>query len=273
MYNGIGLTTVRGSATSGHISKNLSYIKPDFFRNKIDANTNTSALGGGRVGNGDVRNNRHGVLFKSNKDVIEHNKKHALEAEIYELQESMRDNGCSEETIERKVEELKNKQKNSRNYQLTVRSSGKNTDTHEISALKEEENKKLKNAFGIRDDFVSGEAFDPELQAARRQLREQQNSMRNEQRKELADRDRDEQLRRKTKDNDEDRRIENRGRTRYDSRDRRRYRDSRSRSRDNRKYNKRSPSRDRRADLNHQRRSSNSNSTSYSSTPRSRSRS
>ena len=28
MYNGIGLTTARGSGTSGYVQKNLSHVKP-----------------------------------------------------------------------------------------------------------------------------------------------------------------------------------------------------------------------------------------------------
>ena len=37
--NGIGLTTVRGSVTSGHGTRNLNHIKPEFYRNKLLANT------------------------------------------------------------------------------------------------------------------------------------------------------------------------------------------------------------------------------------------
>ena len=32
MYNGIGLTTPRGSGTSGYVQKNLSFVKPQKSR-------------------------------------------------------------------------------------------------------------------------------------------------------------------------------------------------------------------------------------------------
>ena len=38
-YNGIGLTTPRGSATSGHVQRNLSHLRPDFYRSKLSANS------------------------------------------------------------------------------------------------------------------------------------------------------------------------------------------------------------------------------------------
>jgi len=37
MYNGIGLTTARGSGTSGYVQKNLSHIKPYAQTNQRDS--------------------------------------------------------------------------------------------------------------------------------------------------------------------------------------------------------------------------------------------
>ena len=174
MYNGIGLTTVRGSATSGHVSKNLSYIKPEFFRNKLDVNTNTSALGiRGGFNNDDRKNN--GLMFKTNKDVIEHNRNYAFEAELYEISENMRENGSSEEQIERKISEMRKKQSSVSNYQVVVKKSKTSgTDTHELNARKADEDKKLRNAFGISDNYVPGASFDPAVQAERKAIQEQQ---------------------------------------------------------------------------------------------------
>jgi serine/arginine repetitive matrix protein 2 len=93
-YNGIGLSTVRGSATSGHVQKNLSHIRPEFFRNKIDSNTGKNQQG----------NASNPYALRVNNDVIEHNKKHAMEAKIYEYQEDLVDKGVmSAEEIEQKV--------------------------------------------------------------------------------------------------------------------------------------------------------------------------
>lgn len=183
MYNGIGLTTVRGSATSGHVSKNLSYLRPEFFRNKLDAN-----LSGGRQG--DAQRGKMGASFKVNKDVLEHNKKHALEAEVFEFEESLRDSGkYSEDQISTKVSDFRAQQQHKPQSQQgsarrdTSKAAGRATDTHEISARKNEENRKLRSAFGIRDDFVSGSSFDPVAQEQRRKEREAEHTARFEQNK------------------------------------------------------------------------------------------
>lgn len=227
MYNGIGLATVRGSATSGHVSKNMSYIKPEFFRNKLDANQS-----GGRQGD---RSNG-GATFKVNKDVLEHNRKHALEAQVFEFEDSLREKGgYTEEEIESKVADFRANQAqrqviNSSRNNVNSSRTGRATDTHEISARKIEENERLRSAFGIGKDFVSGASFDPVVQEQRRKDREAQKAARFEQNK--LDRERREQEqaeRRKIQDGrreaDEDRRGEKRGRD--DSRERRR--DSRDR--------------------------------------------
>jgi serine/arginine repetitive matrix protein 2 len=188
MYNGIGLSTVRGSATSGHVQKNMSYIKPEFFRNKLDANQ-----GGGRFG--DARTGRDGATYKVNKDVIEHNKKHAIEAKVYEFEDSLREEGgLTEEQIEEKVAAFRKRlTENGGRGGNGSRTQGRGTDTHEISARKNEENERLRAAFGIRDNFVSGSSFDPAAQEQRRKDREAERAAKFERNK--ADRERRERER------------------------------------------------------------------------------
>jgi serine/arginine repetitive matrix protein 2 len=192
MYNGIGLSTVRGSATSGHVQKNMSYIKPEFFRNKLDANQ-----GGGRFG--DARTGRDGATYKVNKDVIEHNKKHAIEAKVYEFEDSLREEGgLTEEQIEEKVAAFRKRlTENGGRGGNGSRTQGRGTDTHEISARKNEENERLRAAFGIRDNFVSGSSFDPAAQEQRRKDREAERAAKFERNKvdrERRERERDERL-------------------------------------------------------------------------------
>jgi serine/arginine repetitive matrix protein 2 len=192
MYNGIGLSTVRGSATSGHVQKNMSYIKPEFFRNKLDANQ-----GGGRFG--DARTGKDGATYKVNKDVIEHNKKHAIEAKVYEFEDSLREEGgLTEEQIEEKVAAFRKRlTENGGRGGNGTRTQGRGTDTHEISARKNEENERLRAAFGIRDNFVSGSSFDPAAQEQRRKDREAERAAKFERNKvdrERRERDRDERV-------------------------------------------------------------------------------
>jgi serine/arginine repetitive matrix protein 2 len=192
MYNGIGLSTVRGSATSGHVQKNMSYIKPEFFRNKLDANQ-----GGGRFG--EARTGKDGATYKVNKDVIEHNKKHAIEAKVYEFEDSLREEGgLTEEQIEEKVAAFRKRlTENGGRGGNGTRTQGRGTDTHEISARKNEENERLRAAFGIRDNFVSGSSFDPAAQEQRRKDREAERAAKFERNKvdrERRERERDERV-------------------------------------------------------------------------------
>ena len=171
MYNGIGLSTVRGSATSGHVQKNLSHIQPQFFRNKLDANT-------GKQGR---RDGSHGDT-QSNAAVLEHNRKHAIEAEIFEFQEDLVDKGYSAEDIEKKVSEFR---ANLMSGNTGVKRSGHGKgvdkmDSHLTSRYKEEKNRQVANAFGIGNDFVPGSSFDPEAQEKRRRMREEEKKLEKE---------------------------------------------------------------------------------------------
>jgi len=92
MYNGIGLSTPRGSATSGYVTKNLTYIKPEFFRNKL------SARSGHYEGAEDAKRRT-----KGNEEILRHNEKRAIEAKLFELQEVLLEQGLTDEEIETKL--------------------------------------------------------------------------------------------------------------------------------------------------------------------------
>ena len=148
MYNGIGLTTPRGSGTSGHVVKNASFLRPEFFRNKIDENT------------GKHNNSSSQALHSAagNKEILDHNKKRELESKLYELQESMIEQGYSDAEIEEKLAEARLK-----NQKIGVGNSSRNSkssnDSHVRGSLKQEENLRIRSAFGIKSDFSEGDSF------------------------------------------------------------------------------------------------------------------
>jgi len=201
MYNGIGLTTTRGSATSGHVQKNLSHLRPEFFRNKLDSNT-------GKHKNQDFRHGEKDNIFnkKLNKEVIEHNRKHALEAEIFELEENLRENGHSKEEIVDRVNELRLKQQQRGNRKAVGRlPNTSTTDSHAIVELKAVANEKMRNAFGIANNYVAGSSFDPKVQEAKKIARDEEQKIKQE--KYEADKERKQQ--RLALQNEETRRLEN----------------------------------------------------------------
>ena len=160
MYNGIGLTTPRGTGTSGHVVKNVSYIRPEFFRNKIDANT-------GKHNNFDA----HGLTSSvGNKEILDHNKKREIESKLFELQETMIEQGYTDIEVEEKVAEARKSYGRDRSS-APSKSSKPTNDSHVRETLKKEENQRIRSAFGIKSNFVEGDSFNEEAIAAEKNQR------------------------------------------------------------------------------------------------------
>ena len=176
MYNGIGLTTPRGSGTSGHVIKNLSYVKPDFFRNKLDSNS-------GKLRQQADQHNAALPLSTGNRDILDHNRKREVEVRLFEFQELLIEQGCTDTEIEEKLacKRIELTEVKSSSGSGRGRESLRN-DTHSIASRKQSELALARNAFGIRDDFVSGAAFDPEIQERKKRERQDERARRTSER-------------------------------------------------------------------------------------------
>lgn len=139
MYNGIGLSTARGSATSGHITKNLSHVKPSFYRDKLTQNRNSSSS---------IEISAE-VNRKGNSDILDHKRKRDIESKVFELEDQLREEGCGDIEIERKTESLRNRLSRNPRNDIIVK-KGSNIDSHEMSRRKDIENRNMREAFGIR---------------------------------------------------------------------------------------------------------------------------
>jgi serine/arginine repetitive matrix protein 2 len=155
MYNGIGLATVRGSATSGHVTKNLSYVKPEFFRKKVGDNANIGQFQQQRFDRSS--RGKESGRPTADKDILAHNRKRELEAKIFELREEMTEQGYSEEEIQARVDKLTSSSSSSRLGSGT--GAATSLDTHELVARKNEENARLARAFGVADNGISSILF------------------------------------------------------------------------------------------------------------------
>lgn len=81
MYNGIGLTTPRGSGTNGYVQRNLSSVRAK--RPRED-----------RVADEKDRERLESQLNRQpNADILEHQRKRQLEVKCAELQDMMEDQG------------------------------------------------------------------------------------------------------------------------------------------------------------------------------------
>jgi len=97
MYNGIGLSTVRGSATNGYVQRNVSHVR--------------HALSGReRQAQRDWNKRKNGLVRReANAEILDHERKRKIEVKLMELRVTMEDNGYLEDDINNKVEELRKK--------------------------------------------------------------------------------------------------------------------------------------------------------------------
>ncbi|CAF9911589.1 MAG: RNA-splicing factor [Heterodermia speciosa] len=142
MSSNVGLSTPRGSGTSGYVQRNLSNLKPrdNFAPYPKDF---------------DLRQHRQ---RQPDKDILNHDRLREIEVKVFDLRDKLEDEGVDEEEIEMQTEALRKK--------LTAGSAegGKNAgrsqlkphQVHELAAAKIEESEKLRKALGIREDYEEG---------------------------------------------------------------------------------------------------------------------
>ena len=171
MYNGIGLSTVRGSATSGHIQKNLSHISRSRLNSRLAQNRGT-----------DLKDHKVGRDRPTDPKIADHMRKRAIEVQLVMLREDLEEEGIASEEIERRVEEARAKEEkalpegdldndwaNGRGKRKYVREN--TTDTHLTRARQEAQTSRARKAFGLEVDYPEGASFDKELQEKRKQER------------------------------------------------------------------------------------------------------
>lgn len=152
-YNNIGLTTPRGSGTSGHVQRNLS---------NIQSRDSHSLQSRPRYDKDQSIKHR-----KPDESILEHDRKRRIENKCVELQLTLEEDGLDESLIEIQVNELRTK--------LLSEELGKEKlnlkphQTHELAALKAKENDKFRAAMGVKSNYVEGEAFNKEIQLQKKQ--------------------------------------------------------------------------------------------------------
>lgn len=80
MYNGIGLSTARGSGTNGYVQRNLSTIR--VRKEKIEYKTDE-----------DLKRLEASLIKQPNREILAHEQKRRLELRVIELQDLMEEQG------------------------------------------------------------------------------------------------------------------------------------------------------------------------------------
>ncbi|KAI6101559.1 hypothetical protein EDD16DRAFT_1649281 [Pisolithus croceorrhizus] len=203
MYNGIGLTTPRGSGTNGYLRVHQTPAD--------------------RAAAWDIAPPKH---REPDGAILEHERKRKVEVKCLELQLQLEDDGCARK-LNGDLASLSTTVKNL-----------KPSDTHAIAAAKKAELDKMARALGTKRDYVEGDAFDREKQEENRlqRMREEDRARMQEQRERWQAEQRERERRRRR---EEDRiRREQREREQQRARERERQR-SRERERDDRDYGSR----------------------------------
>uniref|UniRef100_A0AAG5D8D3 CWF21 domain-containing protein n=1 Tax=Anopheles atroparvus TaxID=41427 RepID=A0AAG5D8D3_ANOAO len=155
MYNGIGLTTPRGSGTNGHVQRNVAFVRPG---KKENVNYRTED----DLAKLDAQSNR-----QPNQGILDHERKRKIEVKCAELEEVLESQGLSQDEVRAKVELYRSKLMNQGTIDLPKDEYGRLLvrETHHIAQAQQEKNAKLREAFGISQYFVEGTSFDQDRKA------------------------------------------------------------------------------------------------------------
>ncbi|KAF8477111.1 cwf21 domain-containing protein [Kalaharituber pfeilii] len=162
MSSNVGLSTPRGSGTSGYVQRNLSHLKPR-------SNPYPPPK--------DLEHSRQ-RLRQPDKDILTHEKKRDIEVKCVELRDKLEEEGVDEEEIEEKVSELRKKLLAELEAGGGARGSGKKAlkshQIHELAVAKMAQNARMEKALGISPDYEEGSHW--QKQAQRKLERELGNS-------------------------------------------------------------------------------------------------
>ena len=96
MYNGVGLSTVRGSATNGYVQRNLAHVQGKTrvdYQKELEKGMAKPSL----------------ASKEPSWEILEHQRKRQTEVKIMEFRIALEDKGVSEDVIEERVAEVRRK--------------------------------------------------------------------------------------------------------------------------------------------------------------------
>ena len=165
MTSNVGLTTPRGSGTSGYVQRNLSALKPrDQHHTPYPSPTS------------DLLKHRQ---RKPDQQILDHDRLREIEVKVFDLRDSLEEEGeIEEEEIERRCEELRGELlkggkegggkggKGGKGGEGDGARDGKRQfkphQVHEQAEAKIVESERLRRALGIRSDYEEGSHWNRE---------------------------------------------------------------------------------------------------------------
>ncbi|GMJ14363.1 hypothetical protein HRI_005105500 [Hibiscus trionum] len=148
MYNGIGLTTPRGSGTNGYIQGNKFFVRPK--TNRVTDSTRPFEADQGTAGL---------TTKKPNKEILEHDRKRQVELKLVILEDKLTEQGYTESEIADKLVEARKaleeaqQEKDEEEGEViptpTRQQKVSDTQTHQVAARKEKQMETFRAALGI----------------------------------------------------------------------------------------------------------------------------
>ncbi|PFH60384.1 hypothetical protein XA68_11047 [Ophiocordyceps unilateralis] len=146
MSDNVGLSTPRGSGTSGYVQRNLAQVKPRDY---------------GAPYPKDLDSLRY-KQRQPDKGILEHDRKRQIEVKVFDLRDQLEEDDVAEEEIERRCDELRKKldaeSENARNS--GPRKAFKEHQVHEMADAKIKESERLRRALKISSDYKEGSYWD-----------------------------------------------------------------------------------------------------------------
>ncbi|KAK4695714.1 hypothetical protein P7C71_g2081, partial [Lecanoromycetidae sp. Uapishka_2] len=142
MAANVGLSTPRGSGTSGYVQRNLSHMKP---RDNYAPYPK------------DYEQMKHRQR-KPDKDILDHDRLRDIEVKVFDLRDKLEDEEVDEDEIEIQTSALRKKLTEGGDSTLKSNHKGqyKPHQVHELAEAKIEESEKLRKALGISKDYEEG---------------------------------------------------------------------------------------------------------------------
>jgi len=146
MSSNVGLSTPRGSGTSGYVQRNLSHLK---------VRDNPYPTGG----SADIQTHRQ---RQPDAAILEHDRRREIELKVFELRDRLEDEGTKDDdAIDEECDALRKRLE--KEYEAHGSAGGnkgkkqlKSHQVHELAKAKIEESEKLRRALGIKEDYEEG---------------------------------------------------------------------------------------------------------------------
>src|ERR1700760_3549455 len=138
MSSNVGLSTPRGSGTSGYVQRNLSHLKPRDRNNGAPYS---------------LENFQKHKQREPDAEILEHERKRQIEVKLFELRDKLEDEGVDDDEIDDQVDKLRKKLEADSKKDKSRNARGlKAHQVHDLAKAKIEETERGRKAFAIGQD-------------------------------------------------------------------------------------------------------------------------